>query len=460
MRLFRLDYQSLWYDELHSIIPTAPGNTVASIIEYCKKDQPPAFFLLLHGWFQVFPYNDYSGRLLSVILGIGGIIAIFFLGKEIKNSTVGIAASAITTFNWFHINYSQELRFYTLLFLLTVLSFWFFIRAYKQSTFLHFFLYSVCSVALIYTHYYAMVVLASQLIIFIGLLIFFDKRGIKMIVLAILSGILICVAFIPWMPTVLADNNYSSFWIAMPKLYFPAVYLYVYLGKDPYYGIVVLVLGILLISYAIQLYKQTVTTSEEKTAKKSIFILFLWIILSYLIPFLYSVLALPMLHERYTIISLPALFIAFGWGWSLIENMNIRRFVPISIFLSTIINLLFFNQHYSRIYKMQLRELSQEVININRATHSNPLIYSTGAWYFNYYFNLLQPDTLVRDINGINLEQNMANADSIWVLEAAALDQIDEINKTYIEKHFVPRKEISLFQTSAVLYERVLASSK
>jgi hypothetical protein len=107
-----------------------------------------------------------------------------------------------------------------------------------------------------------------------------------------------------------------------------------------------------------------------------------------------------------------------------------------------------------------LRELSQEVIHINRSNHSTPLIYSTGAWYFNYYFNLLEPASPVRDINGINLEQNIANADSIWVLEAVALEKIDEVNKVYVETNFVRRKEINFFQTSAVLYERVLASSK
>jgi hypothetical protein len=54
LRLFRLSYQSLWYDELHSMIPTNPANTLAALIEYCKTDQPPAYFIMLHYWFKLF----------------------------------------------------------------------------------------------------------------------------------------------------------------------------------------------------------------------------------------------------------------------------------------------------------------------------------------------------------------------------------------------------------------------
>ena len=46
LRLYHVNYQSLWLDEPYSTIPTAPQNSLASIIESAKDDQPPVFFYL------------------------------------------------------------------------------------------------------------------------------------------------------------------------------------------------------------------------------------------------------------------------------------------------------------------------------------------------------------------------------------------------------------------------------
>src|SRR5258706_14897451 len=82
LRLYHLDYQSLWLDELHSIIPTDPSNSLSSIIEYSKTDQPPLFFIYIHYAFSLFGYNELVGRMASPFFGILGIIGIYFLGKE------------------------------------------------------------------------------------------------------------------------------------------------------------------------------------------------------------------------------------------------------------------------------------------------------------------------------------------------------------------------------------------
>jgi uncharacterized membrane protein len=94
-----LNYQSLWYDELHSIIPTDPDNSVSSIVEYSKRDQPPGYFLFLHFFFQAFGYNEIVGRLASVLLGAIAIPVMYFLGKEVRGERSGIAAAAFTSLN-------------------------------------------------------------------------------------------------------------------------------------------------------------------------------------------------------------------------------------------------------------------------------------------------------------------------------------------------------------------------
>jgi len=108
LRIYRLDYQSLDLDEIYSINPTQPGQSLSALIGSCKKDQPPAYFLLLWSWFKVFPYNDFWGRMLSVVLGLWGVVAIFFLGKAFKDSRVGLVVSLMTTLNFYHLYFSQN----------------------------------------------------------------------------------------------------------------------------------------------------------------------------------------------------------------------------------------------------------------------------------------------------------------------------------------------------------------
>ena len=58
LRLYHLDYQSLWVDEIASMNGSNPEMTVSSVIQYSVLDQPPAFFLLLHGWLKIFTVTN------------------------------------------------------------------------------------------------------------------------------------------------------------------------------------------------------------------------------------------------------------------------------------------------------------------------------------------------------------------------------------------------------------------
>jgi hypothetical protein len=64
-RLPYLEITGLWMDEIHSAIGAEPSKGISEVIEYCKTDQPPFFFLLLHEWYKSLGYNDFAGRLLG-----------------------------------------------------------------------------------------------------------------------------------------------------------------------------------------------------------------------------------------------------------------------------------------------------------------------------------------------------------------------------------------------------------
>lgn len=437
LRLYHLNYQSLWYDELHSIIPTHPGNSLWSIIEYCKGDQPPAFFVYLHYFFKIFGYSEIVGRFASALLGIVAIPVMFYAGKEVRNERAGILAAMLTSLNFMHIYYSQELRFYSMAFLFSALSFLFLIRAFKRAQIVDFFFYVLFTAALLYTHYYGLVIYATQVVIFFILLRF--RRDKDYLIPAIISGILPVILFIPWLPVIFNDVKISSFWIQRPAPTFIASYFYYYFGKD----IVVTVASLML---TVLFFKQLF--NKRPGHQGSVYlILFVWLLLSYLIPYVKSITGVPMLHVRYTIVTLPAWFLIFSVGWSCIENLRWRFGLAGLISVSMVLNLWFGRKHYSTIDKQQFREVSQLVKTKNTA--SLP-VYSPYPWHFNFYFR--SHPLQVNSLNDADLSEN----NMVWVLYAEffSREERSEIIAPLL-KDFEIAESFAFHKTEALLLRRV-----
>jgi uncharacterized membrane protein len=372
LRFAGLGFQSLWYDELHSIIPTAPENSIASIIEYCKGDQPPAFFLYLHFFFKVFGYSDIIGRAACALVGVVSIPVCYWLAKELSGKEAGLMAALLVSVNYFHIYYSQELRFYTMTFLFSALSYLFFIRAYKTLSIKDFVGYIMATTALLYTHYFGLVIFAIQIVTFIILAIFY-KRETKFILYGGLSGILVILMFTPWMPVIISDLGISSFWLKKPGPDFILDYFYSYFGKDLLTTLILVILMILFV--------RSWKLEKQKVLRV---ILLIWLIGSYLIPYIKSIVSVPMLHIRYTIIALPAWIMIFALGWNSIQKPKAKNILAIALGVMAVANLIFMRKHYTKITKQQFRETSYAVQEKNRSLLP---VFSQYPWHYNYYFS-------------------------------------------------------------------------
>lgn len=288
LRFYKLDFQSLWHDEIHSMNGVDPDLSFSEIIQYAKTDQPPAFFILLHIWFKVFHFSDIYGRVFVAMIGVLGVIAMYFLGKEFKDNQTGLFASLITSVNYFHISYSQEVRFYSLLFLASALSFLFFLKVLRKSSSLNLFLYTVFTTLVLYTHYFGFVVFVSQAIIFLTIQLFlgFDKR---LFFRGLIVGIISLALVSPWIPQMLMDSH-LSFWIQPVKIpHFLFAYFYNYFGDK----VVVYLLALLLLFFSFRVILGHVKL--ERNVRSYYFTLFGWTLLGFGIPLLYSILVAPML---------------------------------------------------------------------------------------------------------------------------------------------------------------------
>lgn len=436
LRFYHLDYQSLWLDELYSIVPTNPDNSLGDVIDYAKGDQPPLFFIYIHYVFKIFGYTELVGRAACALVGLAGIIAIYFLGKECFGKATGVFAALITSVNYFHIYYSQELRFYSMAFLMALLSYLFFIRAFKRGKLSDYFAYVISTIGLLYTHYYGLIIFGTQIFVFLMLLLY--KRDMRFLILSFISGALVIVAYTPWLPTIMNDLGTSLSWIKKPEPYFVAQYFYDYTGKDAFTSLLLVVL-------IFQFCKTFVRSVLSQETRNVFLILITWILLSYLVPYIRSILISPVLSNRYTIVTLPALIVLFAIGWSEIKNSKWRYSLSILLVLSAIINLIYFRQHYTRLQKDQFREASEAVLT--QGNVKDP-VYSNFSWHFSYYFR--NSAISVKDIQ----LADFSTIDKFWLLQAhfSEEEMEDEIEK--LLRNYKIVKKNSFFGANATLLQR------
>ncbi len=108
VRLYRLNYQSVWYDEIFSL--TLSHMSLGQMIQYLVKDvvHPPLHYFLLHVWFMVVGFGPYQARLLSVVFGTLAIAATYRLGDYLFGRRAAIIAALLLALSQLAVMYSQE----------------------------------------------------------------------------------------------------------------------------------------------------------------------------------------------------------------------------------------------------------------------------------------------------------------------------------------------------------------
>jgi mannosyltransferase len=163
LRLYRLDYQSLWYDEAYTASVTNPATVGLS---YIWSSGPVAVMPPLHHTLvylsRLLGTGETSLRLPSVLAGILTVMFIYLTARYCFNRRVAAFAALIGTVSTFHVYYSQEARAYSLLMLLSVASTYFLVRALREKRQVWWLLHIASSALGLYTHLYMAFVLLAQ----------------------------------------------------------------------------------------------------------------------------------------------------------------------------------------------------------------------------------------------------------------------------------------------------------
>ena len=166
LRIYGLGSESIWFDEAVSI--NVSQQSVALIIEKAEL-HPPLYYIILLFWILLFGTSEVATRSLSAIFGIISIFLIYQVGHALFSRKIGLISCFISAISYFHIYYSQEIRSYSLLLLLTLLSFFLFIKIIKpdRTRKLYFSLLLFVNTCLAYTHVFGLFIIMSQVFYFI-----------------------------------------------------------------------------------------------------------------------------------------------------------------------------------------------------------------------------------------------------------------------------------------------------
>lgn len=405
LRLYGLETQSLWNDELSSWRRSQFADLETVMQEGVLTDvHPPLYTLFLYAWQRVAGDGAWQLRLPSAVFGIVTVFATFLLGRRIYTEQEGLVAAGFTAVLWCPIYYSQEGRPYALLLLLAVLTTYFWIPAFTSPTPSRQdkVWYVITAVFTIYLHYYGLflVILQAATACLLAsrsslLTLPHSQFTIRQSLFTILPPyLLIFLSYLPWLPAFIEDLQTDTTWIQPPRVdefgrflrfFFNQSYDLLYLALAFY---AFLLLKTVYQQFRVSSFKFQVSSSKFQISRSPALLLAVWLLLPFLLVYLKSTLSTPILTHRNLIICLPPAYLLLARAMT---QLPIRPFfqslTACAVAAFFLFNLVAEQAYYTQPHKEQFREVVQYMVE-REAQFPEAIVVGHAHFieYLDYYF--------------------------------------------------------------------------
>lgn len=170
-----------------------------------EPQQPPFYFILARMAVRLTDDMIMGTRGVSLIFGIAGLLAIYWLALELfREQSAAWFAAAITAVSPFFIRYAQEARPYSLWVFLIMISGALLLRAVRKPSLLQWSAYTAATTLMLYTHTLSVLVLAG-----FGIYLLLTERTLKN---RTVSGFFLAsgasfLAFLPWIAIMIIKRD-------------------------------------------------------------------------------------------------------------------------------------------------------------------------------------------------------------------------------------------------------------
>jgi uncharacterized membrane protein len=459
LRLFNLTREGFWVDEGYSA--RIAQLSITHLYHALLLDtHPPVYFFILHLWYLMFGNSEFSFRLLSVFFGVLSILTSYLLGKKLFNKTAGYIAALCIALNTFLIAFSQEARMYSLLSLLSLTSFYFFILSMKYSAKRHWIIYFLSSLLLLYTHIHGIFIIGAQTVYVFTILFLDRKNNLLTFRSAIIMQALLGLLYLPWIVVVKYQLiGRMESWIPVPSFLSIGNTFLEFSGSIPlmiWFAILILIalLGTIP-ELKTSFLKGSIISDTGGAAHKnkvhSTVILLIWLCTTIFLPFLISVFLFSLFKSKYVIAAVfPFILLSIN---GLITLRN--TWIKVSCILIYVgLSLLSIQTYFSTLHKDQWREA---VHCIETQAYAGDLLLFNAGYnlenIFNYYsrrtdlFKIPFPAKSVR-VNCPIDEKNIHELDTligrfkhIWIIASQNKDDKALLAQKLAERYdFVGKK--------------------
>ncbi len=461
LRLFRLDFQSVWMDEIYTLKVSDPSQTAKEMHDQIVllEGFPYLYFWMLRAFYAVFGYTELVARLLSAFAGIAGVGAIYVFGKNIFNRQVGLFAAFLLAINEFHIAASQEARPYTLFVLFALIAFYRLSIFIKEQSLKNAIWFGLAAGLMLNINFFALFTLFAQALILLFVIIFSTKEDrLKLLLRSALAGIIAILMFVPNYAIFQKLMNFQSFWVPAPQADSYGTMFKEFLGNSEITRFIFL---FILFYYAVNLFKEKTDDIRLKTIQGNLInygfvILFFWFMSYFGLLYAKSYYGTSLVLSRYFITLVPVVLLALAMGIYLIRNKVAKAAVIVAILYFAQVNLIGAKKYYSAISKSQYREVSAYIKENNP---SKAPVYTSLKFWYDYFLergeNKQKVIELPLDIRIRQMIQQKAPVNSFWYADAHNRPySVSPEVQAFLDEHFVVSDSYEGFDAWARYFER------
>jgi len=434
VRIINVNYSSMWADEIYTMCSVHPTTSWYEVLWWQRAYQPPLYFVILWVWVKVFSYNEFYVRLLSVIVGSLCITTSGYLGRKIKNESIGIAMALIVAFSPLQIWYSLEARFYVFVYLfasMSVLLYWKII-VFKSRNRHIIFIKSIVDAGLLYFHHFGILLIAAQFIFDIYL--FYIEKDKQYFMTKIAGYFIAGILYLPWILWGLSEGlAIKQYWLKEIDIKDYFLFSFFYSPRwIQYFASIFIIYFLAYIFY------------RKKNAYYYYFPLSIFAII--IVPVIFSYIKWPILVNRYSMVMSPLLYLLFllGLHTFMIPVIRIKQYRDIilysilALFIFQGIKISFFDKE--ELLKYPYREMAEWIKSQKGYERINIYSHPVGFKKFNLidtYLNRSLPTKSILDINvGEDREMYIISANDSLLYEVKSKYNVKEIgfmnNKGFI----------------------------